>query len=385
MNLVQEIVEFHEDMTAWRRDFHRHPELARREVRTAGKVAKLLRSFGVDKLEEGLGKTGVVAVVRNGEGPSVGFRADMDALPICEAADHDHVSELDQVMHACGHDGHTAMLLGAARYLARKRNFRGSVVFIFQPSEEVAHGAREMIEDGLFDRFQVDSVFGLHNWPGRAAGTMCIMPGAVMAAVNTFTIQVTGHGGHAAMPPEFRDPIAAGAAIVTGMQNVVPRNVEPTDPVVVSVTSFQSSSNSHNVIPPDVEIKGTVRYLNPELADHFPHAIRLLAENTAVAYGVTASVTYEKGCPPTVNTEKEVQTARQVAAQVVGPENLFDTPPKMGGEDFSFFLEKKPGAFAFVGNGEGAATLHNPCYDFNDEILPVGASFFVRLAEFILK
>lgn len=385
MNLIREIVEYHEEMSRWRRDFHRHPELACREVRTASKVAELLRSFGVDHLEEGIAQTGVVAVVKNGSGPSVGLRADMDALPICEEATHDYVSAHDQVMHACGHDGHTAMLLGAARYLARRRDFRGTVVFIFQPSEEVVSGAREMIKDGLFDRFDVDSVFGLHNWPGQPAGAMCIMPGAIMAAVNTFTIKVVGRGGHAAIPQEFRDPIAAGAAIVTGMQNVVPRNLEPTDPVVVSVTGFQSSSNAHNVIPAEVEIKGTVRYLNPELEDHFPQAIRSLAENVAAAYGVRASAVYEKGCPPTVNSQDEVRTAREVAQQVVGAYNLFESPPKMGGEDFSFFMEKKPGAFAFIGNGEGSHCLHNPCYDFNDEILPIGASYFVRLVEFILK
>jgi hippurate hydrolase len=196
---------------------------------------------------------------------------------------------------------------------------------------------------------------------------------------------VTGRGGHAAIPQEFRDPIAAGAAIVTGVQNVVPRNLEPADPVVVSVTSFQSSSSAYNVIPSDVEIRGTVRYLNPELADHFPESLRSLAENIAAAHGVSASVEYEKGCPPTVNSEKEAETARRVAAHLVGADNIFESPPKMGGEDFSFFLERKPGAFAFIGNGEGSHCLHNPCYDFNDEILPVGASYFVRLAESILK
>lgn len=385
MNLIQDIVDFHGEMTQWRRDFHSHPELACQEVRTAAKVASLLRSFGVDQVEERIGKTGVVGVVRNGSGPSVGLRADMDALPICEEADHDYASTVEEVMHACGHDGHTAMLLGAARYLAQKRNFNGTVVFIFQPSEELVSGAKNMIDDGLFRRFDMQTIFGLHNWPGQPAGVLSIMPGAIMAAVNSFTINVVGQGGHAAMPQEFRDPIAAGAAIVSAIQNVVPRNLEPRDPVVISVTGFRSSSHAYNVIPASAEIRGTVRYLNVELADHFPGAIQLLAENIAAGYGVSASVTYERGCPPTVNTEEQVRIARRVAAEVVGEDNLFVCRPKMGGEDFSFFLEKRPGAFAFLGNGEESHSLHNPSYDFNDEILPIGATYLVRLAESILK
>ncbi len=381
MPIVNRIAAYHDDMKDWRRDIHAHPELAYEEARTAARVASLLREFGVDEVTEGIGKTGVVGVLRNGAGPSIGLRADMDALPIVEETGLPYRSTRHGVMHACGHDGHTAMLLGASRYLAETRNFAGTVVLVFQPAEEGFAGARAMIEDGLFERYPVDSIYGVHNMPGQPAGSIAVSPGPIMAAADSFTITVRGAGGHGAMPHLATDPVVAAAALVTALQSLVSREVDPTRTLVVSVTRIHGGE-AFNVIPDSVELGGTVRYFEPEVGRMVRERMAALIDGVAAAHGATASLSYDDGYPPTRNHEAEAAFAHRVAGEITGAA----PPPQrttMGSEDFSFFLEAKPGAYAFVGNGdgEGCASVHNPKYDFNDEILPVGASFLARLAE----
>ncbi len=382
MNLVKDIVDRHDEIVQWRRDFHLHPELARREVRTARKVAGILASFQLDEIEEQVGSTGVVGVLRNGAGPVIGLRADMDALPVSDAGEHHHRSTVEGVSHACGHDGHVAMLLAAARYLAFTRNFRGTVVFIFQPAEEIANGALSMIEHGLLDKYAIGSVYALHVAPGLAVGSMSITPGPVMASVNNFRIDITGRGGHAGLPHLAKNPIVAGAGIVSALQTITSCDTDPIESVVVSVTSFQSGTSNYNVIPGSVEIKGTARYMNTEYEDVLPERIKLLAHGIASGYGVTAELNYVKGgCPPLVNSEKEAQFAGEIARRLLGETGVVQGAPLMGGDDFGLFLKTIPGVLAFIGNGEDSPPLHNPAFDFNDEVLPIGASYFSCIVE----
>ena len=384
MPTVNRIAAWRGDMEEWRHDIHAHPELAYEEKRTAARVAGLLREFGVDEVVEGVGRTGVVGVLRNGDGPAVGLRADMDALPIVEETGLPYASTRPGVMHACGHDGHTAMLLGAARYLAETRNFSGSVVLVFQPAEEGFAGARAMIEDGLFRRWPVDSIYGVHNMPGLPAGGIALSPGPVMAAADSFKATIRGAGGHGAMPHKATDPVVAAAAAVTALQCLVSREVDPTETLVVSVTRIHGG-DAYNVIPDAVELGGTARYFNPEVGRMARARMAALLESTAAAHGAAlAAFSWEEGYPPTRNHAAETEFARGVAAEVTGGEPPRQRPT-MGSEDFAFFLEAKPGAYAFVGNGDGdgpgCISVHNPKYDFNDEILPVGASFLARIAE----
>lgn len=381
MNLVKDIVDRHDEIVQWRLDFHLHPELAHREIRTARKVAEILGSFQMDEIEEQVGSTGVVGVLRNGAGPVIGLRADMDALAVSDAGEHDHRSTVEGVSHACGHDGHIAMLLAAARYLAFTRNFRGTVVFIFQPAEEIANGALSMIEHGLLDKYAIESIYALHIAPALAVGRMNITPGPLMAAVNNFRIDITGQGGHAGLPHLTKNPIVAGASMVSALQTIASCDTDPIDPFVVSVTSFQSGTSNYNVIPGSVEIKGTARYMNTEYEDVLPERIKLLAYGIASGYGVAAELDYFKGCPPLVNSEREAQFAGEIARKLLGETGVVRGAPLMGGEDFSCFLKRIPGVLAFVGNGEDSPLVHNPAFDFNDEVLPIGASYFSRIAE----
>jgi amidohydrolase len=381
MNLIPEIVQFHPEMTRWRRDIHQYPELHDQETRTAKKVAELLRSFGLEEVLEEVGTTGVLGILRNGNGPVIGLRADMDALAVTDTGEHDHRSRVEGVTHACGHDGNVTMLLGAAKYLAATRRFQGTVVFVFQPAEEVASGALCMIQDGFLQQYGVQSIYSLHSFTPLATGCLRITPGPALASVNSFTINITGHGGHAGVPHRAHDPIVAGAAIVMSLQTVVSRRVDPITPVVISATSFTSSSITHNVIPGSVEILGTIRYMDPEHEDELPEMVKALVENVAAGYGVTAEFIYKKGCPPLVNHEKECRFAMEVAREILGESKAIEGPPIMGGEDFSFYLKEVPGVFAFIGNGEDSLPLHHAAYDFNDDVLPIGASYFSRIVE----
>ncbi|MBL26926.1 MAG: amidohydrolase [Rhodospirillaceae bacterium] len=383
MPIINRIAAYQPDMAEWRRDIHRHPELAYQENRTAAKVAAMLREFGFDEVEEGIGKTGVVGVLRNGDGPRIGLRADMDALPLHEISDKPYKSVHDGVMHACGHDGHTAMLLGAARYLAENRNFKGTTVFVFQPAEEGAAGARAMIEDGLFDRYPVDFIYGVHNMPGLPAGKIAIGAGPIMAAADSFEVIVQGRGGHGAMPQSTADPVVAASAMVMALQTIASRNLDPVKTLVISVTQFHGG-DAFNVIPDTVKLGGTVRYFEPEIGALTKRRMREVLDGVAAAYGVSATLNYSEGYPPTINHAESAAFAQSVATDVAGDAQvLCEQPAVMGSEDFSFFLQVKPGAYAWIGNGEGEGChhLHNPHYDFNDDIMPIGASYFSRLVE----
>lgn len=381
MPIINRIGAYHDDMAGWRHDIHRHPELAYKEHRTAATVADRLRDFGIDEVVEGIGKTGVVGVLRNGNGPRIGLRADMDALPITEQTGVDYQSVHDGVMHACGHDGHTTMLLGAAKYLAETRNFAGTVVLIFQPAEEGWAGAKAMLEDGLFEKFPVDAVYGVHNMPGVKTGDILVSPGPIMAAADSFTVKVKGRGGHGAMPHLAADPVLAAAAMVTGLQQIVSRVVNPHDTLVITVSSIHGG-DAFNVIPDDVTFGGTVRYFSPQIGEMIQDRMNDVLNGIASGHGVEAILEYHAGYPPTVNHEGSVTFARSVAEGITGA-STDEQPKVMGSEDFSFFLMEKPGCYAWIGNGDEdhRADLHNPHYDFNDEILPVGASYFARLVE----
>jgi hippurate hydrolase len=372
-----------DEMIAWRRHLHAHPELAFEEVATAGFVADRLAAFGIE-VHRGLAGTGVVGVLRHGNSPrSVGLRADMDALAMTERNGFAHASRHPGKMHGCGHDGHTAMLLGAARHLAETRNFDGTVHLIFQPAEEGAGGAKVMIDQGLFDRFPCDTVFGMHNWPQLPPGTFGVRAGPVMAAADHFEITVTGKGGHGAMPQLGIDPVLVAAHIVTAAQSLVSRGTDPVDAAVVSVTMIQGGS-AFNVIPDTVTLSGTVRSFRPETQDRLQHGLARIAERVAAAFGATAETAYRRNYPATLNSRTEAAVAASVAAQVVGAQNVHrDLEPSMAAEDFAFMLEQRPGCYVWLGQGGGAAScmLHNPHYDFQDQILPVGASYWVLLAE----
>lgn len=373
------------DMTAWRRDLHAHPETAFEEERTSDFVAEKLASFGLE-VHRGLAKTGVVGVLRNGEGPAVAFRADMDALHIQEQTNLPHASRNPGRMHACGHDGHTAMLLGAARYLSAKPNFQGTIAFVFQPAEENEGGGRVMVEDGLFEKFPVDQVYGMHNWPGLEVGKIALRPGPIMAAYDIFELTLTGKGTHAAMPHLGTDTILAGTQIVNAWQTIASRSVHPVDSAVVSVTQFHAG-DTWNVLPATAVLRGTTRTFRKEVQDMVERRMGELAKAIATGFGVEAEMRYERRYPSTVNEAAATELARRAAAGVVGESGLdLDPMPSMGAEDFAFMLQQRPGCYVWVGAGssDGGRNLHSPHYDFNDAILPIGLSYWVRLAETVL-
>ncbi len=371
------------ELTAQRRDIHAHPELAFDEYRTADLVASELTRHGLE-VHRGIARTGVVGVLKAGTSPRmIGLRADMDALPLAELNEFPHHSRHPGKMHACGHDGHTAMLLGAARHLAAHPDFDGTVVFIFQPAEESEGGAAVMIEDGLFERFPVDAVYGLHNWPGLSVGEMAVMPGPVMAGTCTFEIGVRGHGCHAAMPHQGVDAIVAGAQLVQALQTVVSRNLHPCESAVVSVTQFHAGE-AWNVIPEEVVLRGTIRSFKAEVQEQVERAIERLCSGIAAANGAQIGVCFDHRYPPTVNSPAEARFCQEVAASVLGEERvLTDALPSMGAEDFAYMLREKPGCYVWLGNGPGTGgcPLHNPHYDFNDELLSLGVNYWVRLAQ----
>jgi hippurate hydrolase len=369
------------EITAWRRDIHENPELLFETHRTSRFVADRLAEFGCDEIVTGIGRTGVVALIKgrsDSNGKVVGLRADMDALPIEEATGLPYASKTPGVMHACGHDGHTAMLLGAAKYLAETRNFDGTVAVIFQPAEEGGGGGLEMCKDGMMERFGIDEVYGMHNWPGRPIGTFAIRPGPFFAATDTFEIVMEGKGGHAAKPNETVDSIVMAAQCVTTLQTIAARNADPVEQIVVSVTSFESSSKAFNVIPQSVTLRGTVRTLIPEMRALGRDRINDICNNTAAVFGGVAHITYTEGYPATVNHEAETKFAAEAAATVSGDCDF--APLVMGGEDFSYMLEERPGAYILMGNGDGAS-VHHPEYNFNDEAIPAGCSWWVQMAE----
>lgn len=383
MPIVNRVADLHADITEWRRDLHMHPELQYEVHRTAGSVAEKLKAFGCDEVVTGLGRTGVVGVIRGkkgGSGKTIGLRADMDALPIEEANDLPYKSTVPGKMHACGHDGHTAMLLGAARYLTETRNFSGTAVVIFQPAEEGGGGGKAMVDDGLMDRFGIDEVFGMHNYPGMPVGAFGIRPGPVMAAADALTIDIEGVGAHAARPHLGVDTVLVGAQIINALQSVVSRNVDPLKSAVVSICMFRAG-NTDNVIPQTVQLRGTARSLVPEVRDLLEKRLPVVVENTAAAYGAKAKLIYKRGYPVLVNHEKQTEFAASVAGQIAGRDKV-DTglPPMMGAEDFSFMLNARPGAFIWIGNGASAG-LHHPSYNFNDETIPFGTSYWVKLVE----
>ena len=369
------------ELTALRRDIHAHPELAFNENRTTDIVARELERYGLE-VHRGIAKTGVVGVLRAGTSSRMlGLRADMDALPLCELNEFPHHSKHQGKMHACGHDGHTAMLLGAARYLADNPDFDGIAVFIFQPAEESEGGAAVMIEDGLFERFPVEAVFGLHNWPGIPVGQMMAMPGPVMAGTCAFEISVRGHGCHAAMPHQGIDAIVTGSQLVQALQTVVSRTLHPCESAVVSVTQFHAGE-AWNIIPEEVILRGTIRTFKPEIQEAVERAIERLCSGIAAANGAQINVHFDHRYPPTVNSPAEAKFCQQVAAEVFGADKvLTDILPSMGAEDFAYMLNEKPGCYVWLGNGPGTGgcTLHNPHYDFNDELLTLGASYWVNL------
>jgi len=386
MSVIPEIVADKDELTAWRRDIHAHPELCYQENRTADLMAKRLASFGIE-VTRGIAKTGVVGTLKAGTGNrAIGLRADIDALPLHEKNEFSHRSRHAGKMHACGHDGHTTILLGAARHLAKTRNFDGTVHFIFQPAEEGGGGGKMMVEEGLFERFPVEAVYGLHNAARYPLGQFFTRPGPVMAASASFDLQVTGRGAHAARPESGHDAVVAAAHVVTALQSVVSRTISPFDTAVVSITQIHGG-DAYNIIPEEVQIRGNCRSYRAEVMDRMEANIRRVAENTAAAHGATARLDFRRGYPPLINHARETAIACDAAALVVGEANVDrNGTPRMASEDFSYMLEARPGAFIFLGNGDGEGTcdVHNPRYDFNDEILPVGASYFVRLIEMTL-
>lgn len=389
-SLVPGIEALVQDMTRWRHDIHAHPETAFEEERTAALVAGLLKDFGCE-VHTGLAKTGVVGVLKCGEGPTVGLRADMDALHVVEQTGLSYASTRPGKMHACGHDGHSAMLLGAAKHLCATRAFGGTVVFIFQPAEEGEGGAKVMVEEGLFERFPVDGVYGLHNWPGMAVGTFAVKPGPMMAAYDAFDATVTGHGAHGGMPHLGVDPVVVAAQIIGAWQSISSRMLDPLDAAVISVTQVHGG-DAYNVIPDKVEMKGALRSFDAAVRDLAWARMEELGHGIAKGYGATFALERRGAYPATVNSVEEAENAALAATQVVGEENVQRSPaPSMGAEDFAYMLQQRPGCYAWVGNGVGGpggvggCTLHNSHYDFNDAALAYGASYWVRLVENLLK
>jgi amidohydrolase len=387
MHIKPEILKDHDELTRIRRDIHAHPELGFEEHRTAEIVAQKLSEWGLE-VRRGLGKTGVVGTVRRGNSHrAIAFRADMDALPILEANDVPHKSTIPGKMHACGHDGHTTMLLGAAKYLSQHRNFDGAVHFIFQPSEEGVSGAREMIKEGLFSEFPADAVFAIHNHPGMEVGRIGVKAGPLLAAADTFDITINVRGGHAAHPHLGVDPLVIASQIVLALQGIASRNIDPLESVVVTV-GYMKGGAARNVIPSKVEMGGTVRTFTPAVRDRVEQRIGQIVEGAGAMHEVKIELDYHRGVPPTINHAAETEMAAQAAAAVCGAENVLrNLRPSMGAEDFSYMLEATPGAMVRLGNGptDGNRILHNPNYDFNDEIIPIGVSFFAELAETFLK
>jgi hippurate hydrolase len=382
MPVLNRAAELQAEVTDWRRRLHQEPELNFDVYKTADFVTAKLKQFGCDEVATGIGRTGVVGVIRGrqGDGETIGLRADMDALPIREATGKPYASATPGVMHACGHDGHTAMLLGAAKYLAETRNFAGSVAVIFQPAEEGGGGGNEMVKDGMMERFGIDRVFGMHNMPGLPIGHFAIRPGPIMASTAEFTIKVKGKGGHAAMPHRTIDPIVIASHLVNAFQTIASRSADPIESVVVTVTKFHAG-DAYNVIPEDAELAGTVRTLKKDVTALAERRMRAICEGVAHAHGASVDLHFQANYPVTVNDPEQTEFAGDVAAIVAGNANVArEMPPLMGGEDFSYMLEARPGAFIFIGNGE-SANLHHPQYDFNDEAIPHGVSYWVRLAE----
>jgi amidohydrolase len=382
MPVKNRFAELQDEITAWRRDFHEHPEILFETARTGARVAELLREFGCDEVVEGIAETGVVGVIKgktDSAGKVIGLRADMDALPILEATGLDYASKTPGKMHACGHDGHTAMLLGAAKYLAETRNFDGTAVVIFQPAEEGGGGGKVMCDEGIMERFGIQEVYGMHNWPGRPTGSFAIRPGPFFAAADQFQIEVEGKGGHAAKPHETVDSTVVASHMVIALQTIASRNVDPVEQVVVSVTSFETSSKAHNVIPQKVTLRGTVRTLNADVRDLAEKRLTEIAEGTAATFGAVARVDYQRGYPVMINSEAQTEFAAEVARAVSGDcdENA---PLIMGGEDFAYMLEERPGAYILVGNGD-TAPVHHPEYNFNDEAIPAGCSWWAEIIE----
>lgn len=381
MPVKNRFAEMQDEITAWRRDIHEHPEILFETHRTSALVAEKLKEFGCDDITTGIGRTGVVAVIKgktNKSGKVIGLRADMDALPILEATGVDYASKTPGAMHACGHDGHTAMLLGAAKYLCETRNFDGTAVVIFQPAEEGGGGGKEMCDDGLMDRWGIQEVYGMHNWPGKETGTFSIRAGAFFAATDIFEIEFEGRGGHAAKPNDTIDTTVMASQAVLALQTIVSRNADPVDQAVVSVTSFETSSNAFNVIPQGVSLKGTVRTMSPEMRDLAEARISEICAGVAATYGGTVAVNYTRNYPAMVNHEEQTAFAADVARSVSG--NCEEAPLVMGGEDFAFLLEERPGAYILVGNGDGAM-VHHPEYNFNDEAIPAGCSWWAEIVE----
>ena len=384
MPIINRIAEYQNEMTAWRRHIHKHPETAFEEHQTSDYVALRLHEFGID-VHRGLAGTGVVGTLKGGkgDGPAIGLRADMDALDIEEKNDIDYKSEYPGKMHACGHDGHSTMLLGAAKYLSETKNFAGTVHFIFQPAEENEGGGRVMIEEGLFEKFPVESVYGMHNMPGIPVGEFAIRPGPIMASFDIFEITLTGTGTHAALPQLGRDAVVAASQLVTALQTIASRTVSPFDAAVVSVTQIHTG-DTWNVIPEEAVIRGTTRAFKEEIQTHMETEIRRIADGIAETFGVTAQVHYERRYPPTINDAAETDLTAGIAREIAGTDMVsLDKDPMMGAEDFAFMLNEKPGAYMWIGNGprDGGCMLHNPHYDFNDEVLPLGASYWAKLVE----
>jgi hippurate hydrolase len=381
MPVKNRFAELQAEITEWRRDIHEHPEILFETHRTSALVAEKLKEFGCDEVVTGIGRTGVVGVIRgkeSGSGKVIGLRADMDALPIMEATGLGYASKTPGAMHACGHDGHTAMLLGAAKYLSETRNFDGTVVVIFQPAEEGGGGGKEMCDDGMMERWGIQEVYGMHNWPGLPVGSFAIRPGAFFAATDQFDIELEGKGGHAAKPQETVDTTVMAAQAVTALQTIASRNADPVDQVVVSVTSFETSSNAFNVIPQKVHLKGTVRTMSHAMRDLAETRIKEICTGVAATFGGSVSVDYHRGYPVMVNSEDQTEFAAEVARKVSGQCN--DAPLVMGGEDFAFMLEERPGAYILVGNGD-TAMVHHPEYNFNDEAIPTGCSWWAEIVE----
>ncbi|MEO9150343.1 MAG: M20 aminoacylase family protein [Burkholderiaceae bacterium] len=390
MNLIDSITRQADAIAAVRRDLHAHPELCFAEHRTADSVAAKLTEWGIP-IHRGMGTTGVVGIIKGGSSDrAIGLRADMDALPIQECNDFAHKSVHAGRMHACGHDGHTAMLLAAAQYLAKHRNFDGTVYLIFQPAEEGGGGAREMMNDGLFDKFPMQAVFGMHNWPGMPVGTFAVSPGPVMASTSEFKITVRGKGSHAALPHNGVDPVPIACQLVLALQTIVSRNKKPVEAGVISVTMVHAGEAT-NVVPNSCELQGTVRTFTTELLDLIERRMQQVAEHTCAAHEADCDFVFERNYPATVNSKAEAEFAAKVMADIVGADHVLEQEPTMGGEDFAYMLQAKPGAYCFIANGDGAhremghgggpCMLHNPSYDFNDELIPLGATYWVRLAE----
>ena len=382
MPIVNRIADLHPDITEWRRDLHAHPELQYDVHRTAASVVEKLKAFGCDDVVAGIGKTGVVGVIKGSKPGSkvIGMRADMDALPIQEANDLPYKSTVPGKMHACGHDGHTAMLLGAAKYLAETRNFAGTAVVVFQPAEEGGAGGLAMVKDGLMDRFGIQEVYGMHNSPGMPLGEFGIRSGPMMASADFVTIDIEGRGGHAARPHKSIDSILVGAHIVNNIQTIVARNVDPLESAVVSICMFHAGSTD-NVIPQTAQLHGTARSLLPAVRDQLERRLQEVVEGTARVHGAKATLTYKRNYPVLKNHEDQTGFAAKIASEVAGGERVdTDYPPMMGAEDFSYMLEARPGAMIWVGNGDSAG-LHHPSYNFNDDVIPFGTSYWVRLVE----